>query len=82
MEKIKLYHTGGYKMSKDQALKMIDNKKKPIYSKIKNAKSDKMIILQGNTQITGYMLVIQALTKTFKDLEVIAIAKNMSVYGY
>ena len=81
MKLIKLYHTGGYEMNRQEVNEMITSKA-PVYPKIQNAKSENFIVLQGNTRIAGYMLVIQALTKTYKNLEVVAVADNMSVYGY
>lgn len=81
MTQIKLYHTGGFKMTRQEVYEAITKEAK-VYPKIVKAKSDNFIVLQGNTRIMGYLLVIQTLTKTYKDLEVVAISDNMSVYGF
>lgn len=48
---------------------------------IKESSASKFVGLQGDTQIMGYLLVVQALTKKFPNLKVIAISKQFSLYS-
>jgi len=77
----KLHHCGGFKMSKSELSKKIDNKCHA-WKQVEKSKSNKLIVLQGNTQINGYLLVIQSLTKKYKNLKVLMVSDNMSVYSY
>ena len=51
------------------------------YSNLKNKLHKKTaIVVVGNTQIAGYLLVMQSLTKLFPGLDVVMVGDNMSIY--
>lgn len=81
MKQIKIEHCGGYIMSKKDILKLKLQDGKTATT-VKESPSDtKFVGLQGNTQIWGYLLVVQALTKKFPKLKVIAVSENFSLYS-
>jgi len=43
--------------------------------------SNKIIMVRGATMIAGYLMVIQALTKQYPDIEVLMVGANLSFYG-
>ena len=79
-KQVKIGHCGGYEIPRAYILDMLASNNKACTA-IRNSKAKHFVALQGQTQIMGYLLVLQTLTKRYKDLELIAITDNISVYG-
>lgn len=69
-------------MTRAEVLKMI-TPKAPVYPKIVESDAKKFLILQGDTQVNGFIWVIQSIVKHqgYKRSDVIAVAPMMSVFG-
>lgn len=78
----KIGHCGGYELSRKEVLKMI-TPKAPVYPKIVASNASRFLVLQGNTQVMGFLWVLQSVVKGqgYKRSEVVAVAKNMSVFA-
>ena len=78
----KIGHCGGYELSRSEVLKMI-TPKAPVYPKIVASDASKFLVLQGDTQIMGFVMVLQTIVKHYgyKRFDVVAVAKNMSVFA-
>lgn len=80
MKKIKIAHCGGYIMTREE-LEAIKIENEETRKRIAESKSKSFIGLQGETQVCGYLLVVQALTKKYKNLQPIAVSKTFSLYA-
>lgn len=79
MEKKKIGHCGGFEMTKKEVLDTLKNN--PLRAKIEKTDAKKFLILQGDTQINGFLWVMQSIVKGYKKSDVVAVAKNMSVFA-
>lgn len=67
-------------MSRKEVLEML-NDDAPLKPAIRKSDAKKFLVLQGDTQVNGFLWVIQAVVKGYNRSDVVAVAKNMSVFG-
>lgn len=78
----KIGHCGGYEMTRKEVLNIL-SPTAPVLPKIKESDGKKFLVLQGNTQIMGFLVVLQSIVKSqgYKRSDVVAISKNLSVFA-
>jgi len=76
-------HCETSKISKKELLKLASQlkNKKSITKKIEASGKEKFLMVLGNTQIMGYLLVIQTITKKYKGCKVVLASGNLSIYS-
>lgn len=77
---IKIGHCGGFEFTRAELAKLLKSNKKAT-SGLNKCKGNRFIALQGNTQVMGYAWVLQCLVKKYKNLEVVMVGNNMSIYS-